>query len=134
MVLFAKALRSEQNIRLVVDYIDTLPDYQPKTVTVAGNPETGRALYATCATCHGAKAQGLIAFGAPNLVGLQDWYLKRQLLLFRDRLRPSGAGDSYALQMAAAVRTLRSEQDMADVVAYVSSLGAAKTEQQRRAF
>lgn len=134
MVLFAKALRGEPNIQLVADYIDNLPDYQPKTVTIAGNPETGRELYATCATCHGAKAQGLTPFGAPNLVGLQDWYLQRQLLLFRDGLRPSGKGDPYALQMAAAVRTLKSEQDIADVVAYVSSLGSSKTEQQRRAF
>lgn len=134
MVLFAKALRGDQNIQMVADYIDTLPDYQPQNVTLAGNPQAGRDLYATCATCHGANAQGLIAFGAPNLVGLQDWYLRRQLLLFKDGLRPSGRADPYALQMSAAVRTLSSEQDIADVVAYVSSLGAPKTEQQHRAF
>lgn len=122
MVLFAKALRGGQNIQAVSDYIVALPDHLPATSDPEGNMETGAKLYASCATCHGAKAQGLVTFGAPNLTGLQDWYLQRQLLLFRNKARPSAGGDPYALQMAAAVQTLSSDQDIKDVVAYIGSL------------
>ena len=33
----------------------------------------------TCATCHGQKAEGMLALGAPALADQEPYYLKQQL-------------------------------------------------------
>jgi cytochrome c553 len=57
-----------------------------------------------CAQCHGARAQGNEALGAPNLSLLSDQYIKRQLQAFKEGWRSSD--DSYTQSMVAAVTTL----------------------------
>ena len=57
-----------------------------------------------CAQCHGARAQGNEALGAPNLSLLSDQYIKRQLQAFNEGWRSSD--DSYTQSMVAAVTTL----------------------------
>ena len=39
----------------------------------------GKALYNTCTACHGAKGEGNRALGAPNIAGMDAWYLSKQL-------------------------------------------------------
>ena len=57
-------------------------------MTVAGgDADRGRALYQTCATCHGAEGQGRWGTNAPRLAGMSDWYLERQLQYFKDAVR-----------------------------------------------
>jgi cbb3-type cytochrome c oxidase subunit III len=57
-----------------------------------------------CAQCHGARAQGNEALGAPNLSLLSEQYIKRQLQAFKEGWRSSD--DSYTQSMVAAVTTL----------------------------
>ena len=45
------------------------------SVQAAGDPAKGQALYATCASCHGANGEGNQALNAPAIAGQQDWYL-----------------------------------------------------------
>ena len=87
--------------------------------TVEGDAERGATLFAVCATCHGNAAEGRLEFGAPRLAGQRDWYLQRQLIAFRDRIR--GATDAYSVQMAAAAQMLDDEA-VDDVVAYINQL------------
>jgi len=85
----------------------------------------GEDIFALCATCHGAGAEGNEARGAPVLAGLQRWYLEAQLQKFRSGLRAYHAADAMGLQMRPMARTLVDDADVANVAAYVSTLPVA---------
>ena len=86
----------------------------------------GKSLYTSCAACHGQKAEGNPALGAPALAGLQDWYLKSQLEAFALGRRGYKAGDTYGAQMRAAVKTLPTAAERAAVAAYIARLPPVK--------
>jgi cytochrome c553 len=120
----AKAMPSDRAIRDVVAYVGTLPVVKP-VVTLKGDAMRGQALYATCAACHGAKAEGNPALGAPALALLDDWYQVRQLQGYRTGGRGTHASDTPGQQMRAALTVLRDDRALTDVVAYVTSLAPA---------
>ncbi|MEJ2114793.1 MAG: cytochrome c [Gammaproteobacteria bacterium] len=80
----------------------------------AGDAEAGKAKSVTCAACHGG--QGISPTGTwPNLAGQKEQYLLAQLKAFKEGARVNA-------QMAPMVANL-SEDDMANLAAYYSSLG-----------
>ncbi len=85
------------------------------SITVhAGDAEAGKAKSVTCAACHGGE--GISPTAAwPNLAGQKEQYLLAQLKAFKDGTRQNA-------QMAPMVANL-SEDDMANIAAYYSSLG-----------
>jgi cytochrome c oxidase subunit 2 len=87
-----------------------------------GNPGRGEALYAVCATCHGANGEGMQEMNGPALAGREAWYLRRQLENFKSGARGSDSRDTYGLQMAPMAQLLPDAQAIADVVAYITSL------------
>lgn len=87
-----------------------------------GNAEKGKAYYAVCQTCHGPKAEGNQALNSPNLQGLQDWYMIRQIKNFKEGIRGTHPKDMYGAQMKAMTGTLANDQAIEDVVAYIKSL------------
>ena len=48
-------------------------------VLAAGDVETGKTLYAICAACHGAQAEGIAALNAPANAGQDPWYMTRTI-------------------------------------------------------
>jgi cytochrome c553 len=80
----------------------------------AGDPAAGQAQAITCAACHGQDGATAIAPSYPNLAGQNEVYLTRQLQMFQ-----SGQRD-VALMSAQLIG--KSEQDLADLGAYYSSL------------
>lgn len=52
-----------------------------------------------CTSCHGVGLRGNRALNAPRLAGLPDWYLRNQLLAFRQGWRGRHPGDSYGAAM-----------------------------------
>lgn len=112
--------------------VDEPADYQAwlerqttfeRTVTrAAANAVTGKALYATCAACHGANAEGNSALNAPKLSGLGAWYLERQLKLFKAGARGTHEKDVFGKMMAPMAATLADDAAIADVAAYIASL------------
>jgi cytochrome c553 len=98
--------------------------FKPKTppVTVRGNVEKGRALFQTCAACHGAKAEGNSALHAPSLINQSDWYLVTQLERYRAGLRGYAPQDSEGAQMRAITATLPDSVAVADVISYINTL------------
>ena len=120
----ARTLTSTDDIRVVAQYIGSLPPVAPKpTKAVNANPERGRALFqTTCVTCHGDKAQGNETMGAPRLAGHYDWYLVSQLNKFRSGIRGADPADTTGSQMRAMAMSLPDEQAVRVVAAYVSSL------------
>mgnify|MGYP001219316305 FL=1 len=90
----------------------------------AGNPEKGKALYAVCVACHGPDGAGNKTLNAPAIAGQEIWYLERQLKNFKAGIRGTNSKDIYGMQMRPMAMTLTTEQAIADVAAYVSSLKA----------
>jgi len=87
-----------------------------------GDAKLGQAHYIFCQTCHGVNAEGNQPTGAPRLVGLQGWYLVKQLIKFRAGLRGNEPQDTFGQQMASIAKTLPNEQAIHDVVAYIMTL------------
>ncbi|NND00190.1 MAG: cytochrome c4 [Gammaproteobacteria bacterium] len=84
----------------------------------AGDPVAGKSKSAVCASCHGA--QGISVLPAnPNIAGQVPGYIAAQLAAFKsgERVNAIMAGQSSPL----------SEEDMADLDAYYSSLPAKVT-------
>ncbi|MDP9011393.1 MAG: c-type cytochrome [Pseudomonadota bacterium] len=121
MVPFAATLGDDAAIRNVVAYIASLPDTHPAG-TLSGNPERGRALYATCAYCHGGSGQGVWSTNAPRLSHMSDWYMKRQLQYFQQGLRGSHPQDFNGAQMAAMAKVLDGDQAINDVLDHIDTL------------
>jgi len=121
MVPMANTLATDQAIANVIAHIQTFPD-EPATATVDGDPQKGQRIYRVCSYCHGKEGQGVFTMNAPRLAGMSDWYLKRQLANFRDGIRGGHPQDYYGEQMGFMAQTLRRENAIDDVVAYINSL------------
>ena len=105
----------------VAAYIATLESPLPEP-TLDGDAEQGKTYYATCAACHGPQAQGMQALNAPPLIGLDDWYIVRQIESFKSGLRGAHKDDVYGAQMRPMAMTLADEQAARDVAAYIATL------------
>ncbi|MDF1693965.1 MAG: c-type cytochrome [Zhongshania sp.] len=84
----------------------------------------GKNLYATCSACHGADGGGLAAMQAPNLSGLESWYMERQLRYYREGIRGAHPADGGGQQMAAMARSVAEPRDLRNLLAYIESLPA----------
>jgi cytochrome c oxidase subunit 2 len=87
-----------------------------------GDAAAGRALYATCAACHGANGEGNLALNAPKLSGQGAWYLERQLRQFKQGARGTHEKDVFGKLMAPMAATLADDRAIADVAAYIATL------------
>ena len=59
-----------------------------------------------CQACHGLQAEGIEAKSGPQLAGLSEEYLSRQLTHFRERVRGGSFNDLYGRQMTQAANNL----------------------------
>ena len=83
----------------------------------------GEKVYqSNCVACHGPDGKGNKALNSPSLVGLQDWYIVRQLKNFKDGIRGSHKDDIYGQSMRPMSMTLINDKAMKDVTAYILSL------------
>ena len=95
---------------------------RPATPTIGGDAEKGKALYTTCAACHGSNGEGNEALGSPDLRIANDWYLVTQLNNFKSGSRGSHPADINGMQMRASVQLLTDDQAISDVVSYITTL------------
>ena len=93
------------------------------TTLDAQDPVAGKAVYDwICAACHGPEAEGRRELQAPSLRMQEDWYLQAQLDKFRGGLRGAHPRDVTGAPMQFTATGL-DDRKVADVVAYVASLG-----------
>jgi len=121
MIGMVATLPDEAAVNNVVAHIATLPDNQLQA-TIDGDAENGKDIYTVCAYCHGADGMGKQALNAPRLAGSSDWYMARQLDHFKTGVRGAHPKDYYGFQMALMGITLRDEQAINDVIAYINTL------------
>ena len=118
----AKALKGQQAREDVVAYIKSLPPTKTRGL-IKGNAEKGHEYYQMiCGACHGPNAMGNKILNAPRLVGINDLYLKRQYLNFKEGIRGAHADDKFGAQMAFIARNLQGKNIAADVAVYIHSL------------
>ena len=129
MAPMAAVLADEAAIRNMAAYISTLPEHSVDT-SLSGDVERGQHLYQTCGTCHGVNGEGNYATNSPRLRGQEDWYVKRQLQNFIGGVRGVHREDLFGPQMRSMSRMLRTEKDIDDVVAYISTLEPAVDQNQ----
>lgn len=90
--------------------------------SAAGDAERGKQLYAVCAACHGPNAEGMAALNAPANAGQDPWYMTRQLKNFKAGIRGAHPDDTFGAQMRPMAMVLATDEQIADVVAYITSL------------
>jgi cytochrome c553 len=122
----AAALADDAAVAKVASYVAKLPK-TTNAAPVPGNLRNGNNLYqGTCGACHGVAAEGNPALQAPRLTGLDAPYLKRQFAHFRDGVRGTDPQDVPGKQMAMMAKTLATERDLDDIIAFIHSQGRRK--------
>ena len=121
MAPMAATLATDEMVENVIAHIQTFPD-NPAPHTVEGDADQGRKTYTYCAYCHGREGEGLQTMNAPRMAGMTDWYLQRQLVKFRDGVRGQHPKDYYGKQMSFMGRTLKSDDMIDNVIAYINTL------------
>ena len=84
--------------------------------------QRGKELFVTCAECHGPAGEGNAAIGAPNIAGMNAWYIKTELRKFRAGIRGAQFDDVEGMRMRPMSLSLPSDSDVEAVADYVASL------------
>jgi len=79
------------------------------------------AAYRSCTACHGATGLGNRGMQAPALVNLDDWYVRRQLMNFKNGIRGRHSKDIYGMQMASQASLLSDEPAVEAVIRRIDS-------------
>jgi cytochrome c oxidase subunit 2 len=126
MRALATTLADDAAVANVARYIAALP----KSVVAkpaAGDLHKGNNLYqGKCGSCHGTRAEGNAALNSPRLSGLDGAYIKRQFAHFRDGVRGTHPQDIPGRQMAMMSKTLPTERELDDVIAFIHQQGRVK--------
>ena len=118
----AAALRAEGDIEAVAEHVASLSPNREVSVVLEGQAGLGAATYnGVCSACHGRDATGNEVLGAPPLVLLDAWYMLTQLRNFKAGIRGSHPRDTWGMTMKINADAL-SEDDMKDVITYISTL------------
>lgn len=119
-------LPDDAAIKKVAAWIATLPRTTVAT-PARGDLRNGTNLYhGKCGACHGGKAEGIPALNAPRLVGLDTTYMRRQFAHFRDGVRGTDKQDVPGRQMAMMAKTVPTERELDDVIAFIHQQGRVK--------
>ncbi|MGM0632144.1 MAG: c-type cytochrome [Pseudomonadota bacterium] len=123
MAAMANVAGTPEARRNVAAYVATL-DAEPAAATMEqGDADRGYRIYRdNCAACHMEDGSGSWSTDAPSLVGMNDWYLARQLEMYRNGQRGEHPEDDYGYQMNSMVKAMRNEEQVADVLSYLQTL------------
>jgi len=97
----------------------TFADTQARPV---GNATAGAGNYAICAACHGQQGEGNQQLNAPKLAGLNDWYIRRQLLNYQHQVRGTTPGDTFGAPMVGMAQTVLDPATRENVLAHINTL------------
>ncbi len=118
----ALTLANDQAVSDMAAFLSSMPVSKSSESTVKGDTSAGKASYMICQTCHGPKGVGNRALNSPNLTGLQDWYIVRQLKNFKAGIRGTKSGDLVGMQMRPMAMTLTTDAAINNVAAYIATL------------
>lgn len=93
----------------------------PPTAQPIVDRSAGKAIFTTCAGCHGNGGQGLGYMYAPNLTGQDSDYLVRQLVNFREGKRGK-IDDAHGYPMTGRATAIPGADGVKAVVSYIAGL------------
>ena len=117
----ALTLANDQAVSDMAAFLSSMPVSKSSESTVKGDVTAGKASYMICQTCHGPKGGGNKALNSPNLTGLQDWYIVRQLKNFKAGIRGTKSGDLFGMQMRPMAMPLANDEAINNVAAYIAT-------------
>jgi cytochrome c oxidase subunit II len=82
----------------------------------------GQQLYQTCVPCHGPDGSGNSEVGAPNIAGMQEWYVKSELEDFRAGSRGMDFSDTEGMRMRPMALSLMTDENVELVAHYVGTM------------
>jgi cytochrome c553 len=82
----------------------------------------GKSLYDSCLPCPGENGDGFPSVLAPSIGGLPQWYIEAQLMKFRATKRGYHFDDLAGLRMRPMALSLRDEEDVKLVAAYIAQM------------
>jgi cytochrome c553 len=118
----AMSLASDEEIKLIANYVAQLAPKKPVPTLTGGDPNKGKAHFAVCVACHQADGAGNEALKAPPLTHANDWYMVNSLKKFRAGIRGTNPLDVSGAGMRPMSLTLTDDQAVLDVVAYIVTL------------
>ncbi len=120
----ARTLMREGDVETVSAYVAALPPANPAPSVTGGDAANGKEIYTKiCIACHGPGGEGnQQMMGAAPFRRSSDWYLVRQIENFRAGIRGARPGDQGGALMRPMIAQLKGEQDIKDVVAYITTL------------
>lgn len=124
MIGRASALPGDRALRDVAAYIGSMTPVISAATLPLSDGKRGAELFAPCAACHGAEAEGNEALASPSLRQLDDWYMVTQLKNFKAGVRGSSEHDVPGMQMREAANVLPDDASITAVVAYIKTLGS----------
>ena len=95
-------------------------------MVVEAKPQTGQKIFTFCAVCHGDRGEGKRELGAPRIAGMEEWYVREQLLKFKQGVRGTHPDDIAGMRMRPMARHLKNEQQIDAVSKYVAALPPLK--------
>ena len=119
----SRSLHSEEDVKLVAEYVASLPAARPTPAVEGGDAQRGAVTYQQlCAQCHGADGAGNQALNAPRLRDTSDWYLVSALERYKAGIRGTNPKNPNGMLMRGMAMALADDQAIKDVVAYISTL------------
>jgi cytochrome c oxidase subunit II len=95
---------------------------QAQASTSSSPSARGRELFDTCSECHGSHGEGNAEIGAPNIAGMNAWYVEIELRKFRGGIRGAQFDDTEGMRMRPMALSLPDDSDVDEVAKYVESL------------
>ena len=111
---------------LVLPLAPARADQAAGTSVPLGDVARGAELYELCTQCHGAEAEGNPEIEAPSIAGLPAWYVDATLRKFKAGGRGTHPDDYAGMRMRPMSMSLRNDDDIVDVTAYVTTLPARR--------
>src|SRR5216683_2790776 len=72
----------------------------------------GQEVFQTCVPCHNSDGSGNPLIGAPNIAGMKEWYVERELDKFRTGVRGMHFNDVEGMRMRPMALSLPTEDDV----------------------
>jgi cytochrome c oxidase subunit 2 len=91
----------------------------------AADPNDPRFDY--CVLCHGTEGRGNEPVSAPRIGGMEDWYLERQLLAFREGWRGVHPDDYQGGEMRPMALALEDEGEVEDAAEHFAAFPVVET-------
>ena len=120
MSLIASIFADDAEISAVADLVESMKKATPQP-TMEAVTGRGAELFEQCAACHGETGAGNPELQAPAIAQLNDWYIRSQLMRFRDGTRGVHPDDQSGAQMKAAVTAI-SDESIYELSVYVAAL------------